>query len=45
LRKEREIMACLTAREREDFARLLGKIERSLDLVQTGEEADKTGGY
>jgi len=45
LRREREIMACLTAREREDFTRLLGKIERSLDLVQTSEEANKTGGY
>jgi len=45
LRKEWEIMACLTAREREDFARLLAKIESSLDLVQTIEEADKTGGY
>ncbi len=45
LGKEREIMTCLTVGEREDFARLLGKIERSLDLVQTIEEADKAGGY
>jgi len=45
LRKERELMSCLTAREREDFARMLGKIEGSLDLVQTIEEAGKAGGY
>ena len=45
LRKEREIMSCLTAKERDDFARMLGKIERSLDLLQTSEEAGKAGGY
>ena len=45
LRKEREIMSCLSASEREDFARLLGKIESSLDLVRTSEEAGKAGGY
>ena len=45
LRKEQEIMSCLTARERVDFARMLGKIECSLDLVQTIEEAGKAGGY
>jgi DNA-binding MarR family transcriptional regulator len=45
LRKEREIMACLTAGEQNDFARLLGKIESSLDLVQTSEEANKAGEY
>lgn len=39
LRKEREIMSCLTRQEQKDFARLLGKIEGSLDLVQTIEEA------
>ncbi len=45
LRKEREIMSCLTASERNDFARMLGKIESSLDLVQTSEEAGKAEGY
>jgi DNA-binding MarR family transcriptional regulator len=45
LRKEQEILACLSARERQDFAVLLGKIEKSLNLVQTSEEASKTGGY
>lgn len=45
LRKEREIMSCLTAKERDDFARMLGKIESSLDLLQTSEEAGKAGGY
>jgi DNA-binding MarR family transcriptional regulator len=41
LRKEREIMACLSAKEQTDFARLLGKIESSLDLVRTSDEAGK----
>ena len=45
LRKEREIMSCLTASERKDFARMLGKIEGSLSLVQTIEEAGKAGSY
>jgi DNA-binding MarR family transcriptional regulator len=45
LRKEREILSCLSARERKDFALLLGKIERSLDLVQTSKEAGKTEVY
>ena len=45
LRKEQEILSCLSARERKDFALLLGKIEQSLDLVQTSEEAGKTDGY
>jgi DNA-binding MarR family transcriptional regulator len=44
-RREQEILSCLSAKERKDFARLLGKIENSLDLVQTSEQADKTGGY
>jgi DNA-binding MarR family transcriptional regulator len=43
LRKEREIMSCLTASERKEFARMLGKVEGSLGLVQTSEEA--AGGY
>jgi len=45
LRKESEILSCLTGKERKDFARMLGKIEDSLDLVQTIEEAGKVGGY
>jgi DNA-binding MarR family transcriptional regulator len=45
LRKEQGIMSCLSAQERKDFARLLGKIEGSLDLVQTAEEADATRSY
>jgi DNA-binding MarR family transcriptional regulator len=45
LRKEQDILACLSARERKDFARLLGKIEGSLDLIQTSEEADAKAVY
>ena len=39
LRKEQDILSCLSAREQKDFAVMLGKIERSLDLVQTAREA------
>jgi DNA-binding MarR family transcriptional regulator len=45
LRREQEILSCLSAQERRDFARLLGKIEESLDLVQTSEEADAKQAY
>ena len=45
LRKEQEIMSCLSAQERRDFARLLGKIEQSLDLLQTSQEADAKEAY
>jgi DNA-binding MarR family transcriptional regulator len=45
LRKEQEMLACLSAQERKDFARLLGKIEQSLDLVQTSAEADAKVAY
>jgi DNA-binding MarR family transcriptional regulator len=45
LRKEQEILACLSAQERKEFALLLGKIEKNLNLVQTSEEASKTGAY
>jgi DNA-binding MarR family transcriptional regulator len=45
LHREQEILACLTKREREALASLLGKIEQSLDLVQTSEEADAKGAY
>jgi DNA-binding MarR family transcriptional regulator len=39
LRKEQDILSCLSPREQKDFAAVLGKIERSLDLVQTAHEA------
>lgn len=45
LRKERDIMSCLSAQERKDFAALLGKIERSLDLMQSRETAHETEAY
>jgi DNA-binding MarR family transcriptional regulator len=45
LRKEREIISCLTAQEQKDFARMLGKIEKSLDLVQTSDEAYRNLAY
>ena len=45
LHREQVILSCLSAQERKDFAKLLGKIERSLALVQTSEEAGKTGAY
>ena len=44
-RREQEILSCLSAQERRDFAHLLGKIEKSLGLVQTSEQAGKAGGY
>ncbi len=44
-RKEQQILSCLSAQERKDFALVLGKIEKSLGLVQTSREADNTGGY
>jgi DNA-binding MarR family transcriptional regulator len=45
LRKEQGIMSCLSAQERKEFARLLGKMEENLELVQTQEEADAKLGY
>ena len=45
LRREQEILSCLSAQQRRDFARLLGTIEKSLGLVQTSKEAGKTGEY
>jgi DNA-binding MarR family transcriptional regulator len=45
LRREQEILSCLSARERREFALLLGKIEHRLDLVQTSEEASAKQAY
>ena len=45
LRREQEILSCLSAQQRNDFAKLLGKIERSLDLVQTASEAGVKEAY
>jgi DNA-binding MarR family transcriptional regulator len=45
LRKEQDILSCLSAAERREFARMLGQIERSLHLVQTSRDAGKTGAY
>ena len=45
LHKEREILSCLTAQERKELACLFGKIEMSLDLVQTRQEADAKEAY
>src|SRR3954464_14087174 len=45
LQREQEILACLSPQEGRDFAALLGKLEQSLDLVQTSEEADAKDVY
>ncbi len=45
LHREQEIMACLSAPERKEFARLLAKIEGGLGLIQTSEEADAKQAY
>jgi DNA-binding MarR family transcriptional regulator len=45
LRKEQEMLSCLSAQERKDFAALLGKLETSLGLVQTSQEADAKDAY
>jgi len=45
LRKEQEILSCLSAQERKVLAVLLGKIEKSLELVQTSREADAKEAY
>jgi DNA-binding MarR family transcriptional regulator len=45
LRREQEMLACLSRQERRNFAALLGKIEQSLDLVQTAAEADAKQAY
>ena len=45
LRKEQDILAGLSAQERKELGRLLGKIESRLDLIQTSEEADAKEAY
>ena len=45
LRKESDILSCLSSREQKDFAVMLGKIEQSLDLVQTAHEAQAEEAY
>jgi DNA-binding MarR family transcriptional regulator len=45
LRKEEDILSCLSSREQRDFAVMLGKIEQSLDLVQTAHEAQAKEAY
>jgi DNA-binding MarR family transcriptional regulator len=44
-RREQQILSCFSTRERRDFERLLGKIEKSLDLVQTSQQAEAGDGY
>ena len=45
LRKEADILSCLSSREQKEFAAVLGKIEQSLDLVQDVHEADAKEAY
>jgi len=45
LSKEQQILSCLSVQERRQFAAALGRIEQSLELVQTLNEAGKAGGY
>ena len=45
LRREQEILSCLTPAERREFGALLGKIEESLSLIRTSEEADAKQTY
>jgi DNA-binding MarR family transcriptional regulator len=45
LRKEQDMLSCLSPREQKDFAMLLCKIEQSLNLVQTPHEVSKTEAY
>jgi len=45
LRREQEILACLSAPERKNLAALLGKIQKSLELVQTSKQADAKQAY
>ena len=45
LGREQDILSCLSATERKALGALLGKIESSLDLVQTSREADAQEAY
>ena len=45
LRRESDILGCLSAREQKEFAAMLGKIERSLGLIQTAREAEEKEAY
>ena len=45
VRREQQILSCLSAQERKDFAHLLGKIEKSLDLVQTSHGVGEKDAY
>jgi DNA-binding MarR family transcriptional regulator len=45
LRREDGILACLSPQERRQLSALLGKLEQSLDLIQTSEEADAKPAY
>jgi DNA-binding MarR family transcriptional regulator len=45
LGREQDILSCLSATERKALGALLGKVERSLDLVQTSREADAKETY
>jgi DNA-binding MarR family transcriptional regulator len=38
LRKERDILSCLSAQERKEFAAALGKIEQRLNLIQASHD-------
>lgn len=40
LRKEQDILSCLSASERKEFASALGKIEQHLNLVQNAKDAN-----
>ncbi len=45
LRREQEILSCLSAQERKEFARLLGKIEDNLGLVQASQPMSEAEAY
>ena len=45
LRREQEILSCLSAQERKSLTLLLGKIEESLALVRDSREADAKEAY